>query len=65
MNLRKMDMGQLIQDIEGTHKIDHEAVLTVLSKGFRINLATLAKDASYRLPKSDERVFIHPESVLF
>lgn len=58
-------MNKLILEIPGKHEFDSEAILKILARGFRTNVATLNKDGSYSLPRCTERVFIHPESVLF
>lgn len=65
VNLRNTDVNELIKDLPEKHDLDIQALSTMLGKAFKLNTATLSNDGSYTLARSKERVFIHPESVLF
>ena len=65
VNLRNVDIQELMKELPEKHDLDVAALTNTLSKSFKLNIATLSEDGSYTLGKSKEKVYIHPESVLF
>lgn len=49
VNLRNMDVMELIKDIPEKHDLDVPTLTTLLGKAFKLNLASLSEDGSYTL----------------